>query len=270
MVELRFKAGEQSFDWWLTCGRKVKQERRDLAKTLAERFGFEYLPRRERPLEELLQLSHERTVLVMEGEELYALTRGTRYAFHPNMARLRIANLRRGAPDKLIEALKLEPGGSVLDATMGLGGEAIVCSSVAGPTGHIVAIEQVPEIAFVNAWGLQTFVAQLPALNEAMPRVEVWCGNHLDWLPQVEKDAFEAVYFDPFFDRGLKGSEPLEPLRALAGEGGFRVEALTEARRVASRLVVVKFRKGSELADLPYDEIIGGKGSKVAYGVFTS
>jgi hypothetical protein len=59
-------------------------------------------------------------------------------------------------------------------------------------------------------------------------------------------------------------------VRALAGPEarGLRAEALEEAKRVAQRCVVVKFRKGSALSEGKYARVVSGKGSKVAYGVY--
>jgi len=269
-AQLKLEWGTVRLTGLVTTARKAASEQKARAKALARELGFEYLPRRNLSVAELGELSHERPVLVYESEGAYVISRGIRYGFHPNLARLRLANLKRGAPDKLIEALELKAGESVLDCTMGYGAEAILCAHVAGEEGRVVACEAIAEVALANALGLQLFKVQSPALQAAMKRVEVWYGDHLEWLKGLEDESFTCVYFDPFFDKPLKGSEPLEPLRALAGPEarGLRAEALEEAKRVAQRCVVVKFRKGSPLSEGKYARVVSGKGSKVAYGVY--
>ena len=76
------------------------------------------------------------------------------------------------------------------------------------------------------------------------------------------------VYFDPMFRKPLTASNGISPLRSVANHAALSVEAVEEAKRVARSRVVMKEANGSEEFDrLGFKKIMGGKYSKVHYGV---
>ena len=79
------------------------------------------------------------------------------------------------------------PGAAVLDATLGLGADALVAAAACGPSGAVVALEgSVPLAAWV-AEGL----ARLDA--EPARRIEVRAGEHLTALTALPSRAFDVV-----------------------------------------------------------------------------
>lgn len=208
--------------------------------------------------------------LVVSGERAtyYEPARGIEYFFHPNLASTRIRNLRSGQRDHMIEAMGLGPGDAVLDCTMGRASEAIICAHVVGAGGRVVAIEKAPIIAHLTIEGLREKEFVSEEFTATMRRVDARCADHSDFLPQCETDSFDVVYFDPIFERPVEKSESMEDLRALAATGGVGLDAVSEARRVARRCVVIKERRAGGLWErLGVSRTHGGKGSRVEYGV---
>ena len=87
-------------------------------------------------------------------------------------------------------------------------------------------------------------------------------------LAGQEDSSFDSVYFDPMFRYPLMDSENLSPLRSLADSRALTEETVAEACRVARKRVVMKENARSlEFERLGFKTIMGGKYSKVHYGV---
>jgi 16S rRNA (guanine1516-N2)-methyltransferase len=185
----------------------------------------------------------------------------------PNMAALRLKNLRIGQRDLLLDATRLEPGDSVLDATLGYAGEATLCSWATGVEVH--GIEAVPEVGVVLRDGLQTTTTHNATLNAAMRRVKVvHLGHHLDFLQACPAKTYDVVCFDPFFDAPTSLVESLVTLKAFGDHRPLLPETLAEAVRVARKRVIVKAARHSSLLDtLGIQEWVTSKQSKLVYGV---
>lgn len=258
-------------DLFVTTSFKPSPEREARARILCEELGAAYaarddfgLPRlfRDRPgSERALIVQSERLLLVSHsGDELF---------YHPNTAFLRLGNVLRGGRDLLLEAAELKPGDKVLDATLGYAAEAILCAHAVGAAGEVHGVEAVPELGIVVREGLQTVTTAQRALDAAMRRVRViHLGHHLDFLRACPAGRYDVVCFDPFFDEVLTGSEPFAPIRAFGAHGPLTLDALSEARRVARRRVLVKAVKWAEtLPALGITERVTSRSGKVAYGV---
>ena len=184
------------------------------------------------------------------------------------MAHLRIKNLLRGHGDHLAAALALAEGLRVLDCTLGTGADAIVESFAVGATGTVTALESNPLIAAVIGGGLARATGDNYEMHAAMRRITVHCTDALDYLRVQPEGSYDAVYFDPMFRRPLHESAGMNALRSLADMRALTDETVAEARRVARQRVVMKERRESgEFARLGFSEIMGGKYSRIAYGV---
>lgn len=207
-------------------------------------------------------------LLVLEDRGLTLVWPQGRWRFHPNMAAVRIKRLLAGQRDPLVEALCLRPGDRLLDATLGLGSDAIIAAHVAGPSGSVLACEASPLVAMVVEWGLRHWQGQPPELVEAMRRIQVLRRPHLEVLRSLPARSLDCVYFDPMFRRPRLASEPLWPLRFFASQAPLQGEALQEALRVARRRVVVREQAGSpEFARLGIRHFVPeGRRKGVVYG----
>lgn len=252
----------------VTTGHKPTDRLAAKAKALAEEFGTRFAPRQNDSLPVLRAKYNAESILLVTRKGLAANTREGELFFHLNMAHLRIKTLKAGKPDNMAEAMRLQPGMSVLDCTLGLASDAIVSSLIVGGEGKVTGLEINPLIALIVRDGLRTFEAQCPEIKAALERIEVVRADYRDYLAAAKSRSFDVVYIDPMFRRPIRRSVHLQPLRALADHGEIEKSALAEAARVAKRRVVVKEANASpEFARLGVDYVMGGKYSSIQYGV---
>ncbi|MCK9905827.1 class I SAM-dependent methyltransferase, partial [Frankia sp. Cpl3] len=159
----------------------------------------------------------------------------------------RIKRLERGDTDIMLSACQIQPGDQVLDATLGLGADAIVFAHGVGSTGRVVGIESQPLIASLVTDGLRYWQTDSPALTQAMRKIEVVSCHHLDFLREQPDKAFDVVYFDPMFEVRIEASGGIEGIRQYANDAVLSEEAIQQARRVARRRVVLKEGKAGRL-----------------------
>src|SRR2546425_1251139 len=113
------------------------------ARELAERFGLRAEPRGGRSLAQLLADGAPAFVLASHRADLYE--RARTYRASVGMAYLRVLRAAKGETDPLVAHAELRPGDSVLDATLGLGGDALVAAHATGS--KVIALEADPVIA---------------------------------------------------------------------------------------------------------------------------
>jgi len=200
--------------------------------------------------------------------------------FHPSMALIRMMNLLGGRTDRYLEATQLKAGDTLLDATLGLGTEALIGAWAVGENGRVVGLEQSPVLAAFVQDGLNHFAELIPdarnkqkldawvALASASPRIEVHWGEHCEYLKRLPSRSVNVVYFDPMFRNTCYRSDSMEPLHRWSDHNPLNHEAILEACRVAQNRVVLKERKDSrEFQRLGFEVLSGGQYSKVDYGV---
>lgn len=247
---------------FVTTSRRATSKEMDEARRLAERLS---LPYRERtgPI-----ASADGPVLVVTKDKLVIETGSEPLFFHPGMAKPRIRAWEQARRDVMIDAMQLEPGMSVLDATLGLGADAIVASFVAGETGRVVGLEAIAALALVVGTGMASYAFDHPDIVAAMRRIEIVHAEHGRYLAETPDDAFDVVYFDPLFRNPVQETSHMQPWRQLGRNAPLTRQTLDEAMRVARRRVVVKERSdGDVFEQLGIERVIGGRGSRVAYGV---
>jgi len=209
------------------------------------------------------------------------LTNGAKQlSFHPSMAIIRLINLLRGGSDRYLEATQLKAGDTLIDATLGLGTDALVGAWAVGDNGSVLAIEQSPILAAFVHDGLNHFTEIIPnaknkekqevwaALVRASRRIEVRSGEHCEYLKRLPSRSVNVVYFDPMFRNTIKKSDSIMPLHRWSNHNPVDQETILEACRVARNRVVLKERKDSlEFRRLGFDILFGGWYSPVDYGV---
>jgi 16S rRNA (guanine1516-N2)-methyltransferase len=258
-------------DIFVTTSQKPTAALQSRAEEIAAELGCPTEPRGKDALPKLFARRPGANRAIVVSVERWQLVSQDGWAFfhHPNMGALRLKNLLDGKRDLLLDAARLAPGDSVLDATLGYGGEATLCAWAVGETGTVHGIEAVPELGILVREGLARTQTESALLNAAMRRVSVvHLGHHLEYLHACPSDRYDVVCFDPFFDAALAPTETLGTLRAFGEHAPLLPEALTEARRVARKRVVVKSDRFSPLLDtLGITERITSKQSKLVYGV---
>lgn len=218
--------------------------------------------------------------LTISRQGVFLKHRGEILSFHPSMALIRLINLLRGGSDRYLEATQLKDGDSLIDATLGIGTDALIGAWAVGETGNILALEQSPILAAIVKDGLNHFTELVPkaknkdkqaawdALTNAAQRIEVRWGEHLASLRHIPTRSVDVVYFDPMFRDTLKQSDSILPLHQWSDHNPIDQAAIFEACRIARNRVVLKERKNSlEFRRLGFDILLGGRYSPVDYGV---
>lgn len=171
-------------------------------------------------------LPRDRSGLVLTQDGLRLAVPGAGRGFWPaGMLHRRTA---RGADDRLIAAIDLPQGARVLDATFGLGHDALLMARhgwrVLGCEGHAALL-----------WYAQDGVRRHDPV--ASRRIQVRCADHRALLAQ--RPAVDAVYFDPMFPRKRASrNNTMEPLRGCAIPDPIAPATLRAALDLCGRVIL--------------------------------
>jgi hypothetical protein len=238
------------------------------AQELAAHFNVSFAERCDLSLKDLAQLSCAQGLLVVSSKKTSFIMGEQEYFFHPGLARLRIKEIRSGNTDRMIEAMSLRAGESVLDCTMGPGADIIVASYVTGEAGKVTGIESSPVMSELVRLGLLEYEDDDRDISAAMRRVNVVNVNHKEYLSSLKAGCYDIVYFDPMFRFPRRMSPAINAARMLANPDPIDCETIELALNVAARAVVMKERRGSsEFSRLGFEKIVGGNYAPVAYGI---
>jgi 16S rRNA (guanine1516-N2)-methyltransferase len=244
-----------------------------LAQNYAAELQAPYVPRTGLSLPDVFAISDSHRLLVVGVDRLRLRDRDTdtEYFFHPNLFQVRASNVLRGAPDHFLNATQIGPGDSILDCTLGFASEAGLAALVVGETGQVTGLESVPELALVTRLGVQSFVLGSARLTAVLRRVQVVTGDSRTYLPSCADNSVDVVYFDPFFEHRLRGSEmSVSPLFVFGNPAPLDSETVHQARRVARRRVVIKHPRDEPLPPPVGDwitETVASRKRRVVYSV---
>ena len=239
----------------------------ETAKAMAAQLGVAYVERpHNQVLEAFMAAQGLAAVIVLEKDGPRIHSEHGTFAYHPGMAEIRVQQLLRGAPDNLVRALDLHPGARVLDCTLGLASDAAVAACVAGPTGRVVGLEASLLLHFAVQHGLAHYECKTPLLTAALRRVEAVHAVAAEYLATCAHNSFDVVYFDPMFRHPVQGSKAMEALRPLSLEEPLARSTVELALKVAPR-VVIKERSEYLLAEYGCQEYVGGKYSRIKFGI---
>jgi len=237
----------------------------EIAQKISLEININYIPRGNQSLENI-KLKHNLSQLVIVREDKIIVD--DQYFFHPGMAVPRIKTLKKGETDPMIQAMNIEEGDSVLDCTLGMANDAIVASFIVGEKGAVVGIESSPVIYIITKWGLARYQKGSKDSQKAMKNICVINSNYEHFLEKLPENSFDVVYFDPMFDIPLFKSNGINGLRTFANYNKITKEAIKKAKKVARKRIVIKeWKYGQILKNLSVHEIIGGKYSKVKFGI---
>ncbi len=247
------------------------QSQRDLNpdfKAFLDESQIAYVPRQSKSLARLQAENQAGAVIVWEAPGPVMYLNGSKFFFHPSMAKVRISAFRKNnVLDPLVQACELRADDHFLDCTLGLGADAIVASYFS-PQGKVVGIESSTAISYIVKWGMQLYQSKMPWLQEAIQKIQVINQDHTQYLPDLNDNSFDIVYFDPMFRVPLMKSQALSPLREAANPAPLTQEAISQACRVARRRVVIKERRGSsEFHRLQCHRVSGSSNNSIAYGI---
>lgn len=230
------------------------------ARELARKFGLRAVDRAGRPIKDLLE--HGAPVLVLAARRADLYDGGKVFRASAGMAFLRVLRARRGEPDPLVVAAELRPGDQIVDATLGLGGDALVAASATQRP--VVALEMNGLLAAFTQAGLRRLQKHG---REPGRLVEVVHGDHREWLRAQPSRSCDVVLFDPMFRRAAGAGPLFELLRAHGNHAPLDEATLLEARRVARRGVLVKdAAPGHEIVRLGLQPKTTRRSAAIAFG----
>ncbi|AWB44891.1 SAM-dependent methyltransferase [Paenibacillus sp. CAA11] len=252
----------------ITTGDHEAQGSVQRALQIAAGTGLRYVRRSGLSLSKLRKKYNDPDILiVLENGIRIAGEDGEPMFFHPSMSFVRAKRLLKGGKDLMLEAAGVVPGDRIIDCTAGLGADSIIFSMGSGPLGEVVSLESSFPLYMLLREGLASYHSGLKEFDEALSRIEVRHGHHLDWLKQMPDQSADIVYFDPMFREPTTESSSISPLRSYANLDQISLEAIAEARRVARKAVVLKEKRDSgEFTRLGFD-LPDRSRSKITYGV---
>ena len=257
----------------VTTAAKLTPTLEQTAQEMSAQLSGPYIPRMGRSLPDIFEASEARRLLVVGTDHLRLHDRasGAEYFYHPNMFLSRGSVILAGGPDHFLSAVDLKLGETLLDCTLGFASESALASLALGDTGKVVGLESEPVLAEITRRGLQTFVLRSVPLTAALRRIEVITADNRFYLESCATNAFDVVYFDPFFDERLSGSEAsISPLFIFGNPAPLCPDAVADARRVARQRVVIKHPGHIELPGSISHWVTkthGGRKSRVVYSV---
>jgi len=232
------------------------------AQELAERFGLEAQPRADRIIPELVEAAGGAPVLVLGKSRADLVHRRRTFRASVGMAFVRLLRARNGEVDPLVRAGELRPGHEVLDATLGLGGDALIAAHATGK--RVVGLEASPVLAAFVTAGLRRLL--VPA-RAAAARIDIRCADHRSALREIPDKSVDVVLFDPMFRAAGEAAPLFGLVRELAEAAPLGLFALREAQRVARRGVLVKDAPpGHELARLGLQPLPTRRSPRIVFG----
>ncbi len=232
------------------------------AEELAQRFGLRAETRAARTLSSVLEEAAGAPVLLLASRRADLHAGGRVFRATAGMAFLRMLRTRKGEIDPLVAAAGLRPGDRVLDATLGLGGDALVAAQATGVP--VLGLEKDGLLAAFTQAGLR----RLPGHGAEPGRlVNVMRADHRSFLREQPARAFDVVLLDPMFRRAGEAAPLFDLLRARAEHDALAPETLRLAQRVARRGVLVKdAAPGFELGRLGLVPRVTRRSAAIAFG----
>jgi 16S rRNA (guanine1516-N2)-methyltransferase len=229
----------------------------------AARHGLAAVARRGRSLASVAEECGADALLVLGARRAALFVDGAERPWSSGMGELRLKRLREGertTRDAFLDAAGLRPGDAVLDATLGLGMDALVAAEAVGPAGRVLGVEASPALAALVAEGLRRHG------SDAARRIEVVAADAADVLARAPPRSFDVVVFDPMFREPRAGAPGFDLVRRLAEPRPLAPELLGRAREVARRWVVVKDgTPGWDLARLGLAPLASARGAERLY-----
>lgn len=252
----------------VTTSSKTTDELNQTAKSIANTFGCNYIPRRKESVQSIMERTAEEVLVVSKSKiECYQNSGEESFFFHPNSAMFRLKRVARGESDPFLDATGLDKGMSFLDCTIGLASDSILASYKIGIDGKVIGTEENNIVAFIVKQGLQTWQTGNEHFDNALRGIQVENMNHLQYLQTCLDNQFDVIYFDPMFEEDVNKSDGIQELKKLACYSDITEEIINEAKRVARCRVVLKDHFRSKRFEAFGFEVIKRKSATFHFGV---
>lgn len=258
----------------ITTSQKASLLVKEETKELADSLNLTYIERHKKPISEI-SLSDMPVAVISKNQLTIHFNEKQEHRFHLSMAQLRILRLQRGEADHLVKAVEslIDESSntfSIIDCTLGLGSDSIIMS-YAFPNTHIIGLEASYPIWLSTWFGLKHYTHEDMAVTNALRRIDARYDNFESFLPGLPNDSVDILYFDPMFEVPIEESPQFKPLRGHTSEGKITKSIIKEAKRVSRLGFIIKERPFSSIfQDFPPSNCVGGKYSRIGYGVYSN
>ena len=261
------------YTWAITTSANYHGEQAEEARELAKRWSVPFLSRDRWNLQEIRHMLGVDYLLVLDRNRKLSVEEPLVLRWHPSMAIPRLRQLARGETDTFLSAVKLLPGDTVLDCTLGFGADALLASLSVGETGRILGLEASPLLALLTEYGLGKEAAVYESAEKPMKaissRIKVCCCEAGAFLKTQSNNSWDVVYLDPMFRNVKEHTTDMNLMRPLTWDEPIHPDLLQEAFRVCKKRVVIKERRYSPLfAQLQAQETVRTNYGPVAFGVW--
>lgn len=255
----------------ITTSQNASEELVLKAKGLSTEWGVPYVSRSQFSINALQEQTGVDTWIVLEQNGKIALVyRNHRYAFSLNMAELRIKQWDLYRKDYLAKILIDHQINTYLDCTFGNGSDSIMASYALGKGTKVVGVEASLVLYLLGKIGIRFYMhPKSMAITKAVKRMEVVHSDAYTYLKEQEDASFDGIYFDFMFAHSVVRSTNIDRLRSFGMETRMEDLLWEEAKRVTKGIIIMKDRPfGDWFKRKKPDSLIGGKYSKVRYGIW--
>lgn len=225
----------------ITTPLKYDAALRDETIELGKKYNIEFVERYKQSVKQLRSRSND--ILIIGKEKVQYISEEGTFTYHPNFAQVRLRRLLKGEDDPFLEATNLRKNDKILDCTMGLASDSLIAAHV---TDSVTSLESVRSIYLTVSIGLIKYRYTLQQLEKASKRLTTYNVDAYSYLKEQPENSYDVVYFDPMYDEAVQ-SEGIDSLKQHANYANLTEEVFEEAKRVASKRVVLKAHYNSPL-----------------------
>ncbi len=148
--------------------------------------------------------------------------------------------------EEAIEYLRILPGGTYVDATLGLGGHSTAIARRLGPEGHLIAFDRDPEV-IENAEA--SFAALRAELKDQMPRITIHAAAFAEMPSRVESGRIDGI----LADFGVSSLQLDTASRGFSFQADAPLDMRMDTRSGVTAEQVVNQASEEDLANLIYE-----------------
>ena len=141
-----------------------------------------------------------------------------------------------------MEYLRILPGGTYVDATLGLGGHSIAIARLLGPEGHLIAFDRDTEV-------IEGAGAKFAALRSQMPRITIHAVAFAEMAQWVQPGSVDGI----LADFGVSSLQLDTAQRGFSFQADAPLDMRMDTRGGATAEQVVNQAGEEELANLIYE-----------------
>ena len=148
--------------------------------------------------------------------------------------------------EEAIEYLRILPGGTYVDATLGLAGHSTAIARLLGPEGHLIAFDRDPEAIASAELRFTTLRAEL---KEQMPRITIHAVPFAEMAQRIEPGSADGI----LADFGVSSMQLNTAQRGFSFQADAPLDMRMDPRSGATAEQVVNQASEEDLANLIYE-----------------